>query len=113
MGSNFKLVSRPEVGVDGWNRSADGFPDAWLWHRWEAIDAYATWPDTTDASFALLDPATSQPIALVPLRHVLGRRPARRLTSLLESTGGPAYAPTLSARQRASAERDVRGKSVV
>jgi CelD/BcsL family acetyltransferase involved in cellulose biosynthesis len=84
------------------------FPDAWLWHRWEAIDAYATWPNTDDVSFALLDPATNQPVALVPMRRVARRWPNRRLTSRLESTGGPAYVPTLSPRQRGSAEREVR-----
>lgn len=107
MASSFRLVSRPDVGAEQWNRSADEFPDAWLWHRWEAIDAYATWPDTKDASFALLDPASGLPVALVPLHHILGRRPVPQLTSRLESTGGPAYAPGLSARQRTGAERDV------
>lgn len=108
MASNFNFVSRRDTGPEAWNRSADMFPDAWIWHRWEAIDAYATWPNTRDASFALLDPTTNQPVALVPLRHVAGRWPARRLTSRLESTGGPAYAATLSPRQRSNAERDVR-----
>ena len=108
MGSNFNLVSRTDAGIESWNQSADMFPDAWIWHRWEAIDAYATWPNTNDVSFALLDPTTNQPVALVPRRRVAGRWPARRLTSRLESTGGPAYAPTLSPRQRGSAERDVR-----
>jgi len=106
--SSFNFASRPDVGTERWNQSADAFPDAWIWHRWEAIDAYATWPNTTDISFALLDPATDEPVALVPMHRVLGRRPARRLTSRLESTGGPAYAPTLSPRQRSNAERDVR-----
>lgn len=108
MGSNFNFSARPDVGIECWNRSADAFPDAWIWHRWEAIDAYATWSNTTDVSFALLDPATSEPVALVPMHLVLGRRPAQRLTGRLESTGGPAYAPTLSPRQRTNAERDVR-----
>ncbi len=108
MGSNYNFVSRPDTGLEAWNQSADMFPDAWIWHRWEAIDAYATWPNTDDASFTLLDPATSQPVALVPMRHVSGRWPARRLTSRLESTGGPAYAPTLSPRQRSNVEREVR-----
>lgn len=108
MGSNFNLVSRPDTGIENWNRSADRFPDAWLWHRWEAIDAYATWPGSFDVSFALLDPVTREPAALVPMHHVMGRWPARHLTSRLESTGGPAFAPDLSPRQRNIAERDVR-----
>ena len=108
MSPNFRIAMRPEVGTEHWNECADAFADAWLWHRWEAAEAYATWHGTTDVSFALLDPASKMPIALVPARHVLGRRPARRLTSILESTGGPAYAPSLSPRQRSNAERDVR-----
>jgi hypothetical protein len=108
VGSNFNLVSRPDAGIESWNQSADMFLDAWIWHRWEAIDAYATWPNTDDVSFALLDPTTNQPVALVPMLRVAGRWPARRLTSRLESIGGPAYAPTLSPRQRSNAERDVR-----
>ena len=108
MGSNLNLVSRPDTGIEEWNRSADLFPDAWIWHRWEAIEAYATWPNTTDVSFALLDPTTNQPVALIPMRRVLGRWPAQRLTCRLESTGGPAYSPALSPRQRTHTERDVR-----
>ena len=108
MGSNFNLVSRQDTGIENWNQSADIFPDAWMWHRWEAIDAYATWTGTKDVSFALLDPAATLPVALVPLLHVQGRWPARRATGRLESTGGPAYAPTLTARQRGNAEREIR-----
>ncbi|MBN43119.1 MAG: hypothetical protein CL573_06495 [Alphaproteobacteria bacterium] len=108
MGSNFKFASRPDVGIERWNYCSDKFPDAWLWHRWEAIDAYATWPGTTDASFALLDPVSSDPVALVPLHRILGPRPIRNWAARFESTGGPAYAETLSARQRGHAERDVR-----
>ncbi len=108
MGSIFSLVSRPDTGIENWNQSADAFPDAWMWHRWEAIDAYGTWSGTIDVSFALVDSTTSLPIALVPLHHIQGRWPARRASSRLESTGGPAYAPSLTARQRANAEQDVR-----
>lgn len=104
----FNPVPRPEVGSGRWNKSADIFPDAWIWHRWEAIDAYATWPRTVDISFALFDPTTNVPVALVPVRRVLGHWAVRRLTGRLESTGGPAYAPALSRRQRTHAERDVR-----
>ena len=108
MSPNFRIATRSEVGTEHWNECADAFPDAWLWHRWEAAEAYATWRGTSDVSFALIDPASKMPIALVPARHVLGRRPVQRLTSILESTGGPAYAPSLSPRQRANAECDVR-----
>ncbi len=108
MNSNFDLISRPDADHEQWNGCADAFPEAWIWHRWEAIEAYATWRDTTDASFALLDRTSGDPVALVPLRRVMGRRPVRRLGTLLESTGGPAYSPRLSRRQRANAEQDVR-----
>ncbi|MBO21307.1 MAG: hypothetical protein CMM26_02840 [Rhodospirillaceae bacterium] len=108
MNSSVKLIARTDVGPTGWNRCADAFPEAWIWHRWEAIDAYATWADTRDCSFALMDAAASEPVALVPLRRVLGRRPVRQLGAILESTGGPAYAPGLSPRQRTRVEKALR-----
>lgn len=108
MGSQSEIVPRQEIDRERWNAAADRFPDAWMWHRWEAIEAYGTWSKTEDASFALVEPNENRLIALVPLRDVAGNWPARGLLRHLESTGGPAYDPELSPRQRSQAERDLR-----
>ncbi|MDE0779355.1 MAG: GNAT family N-acetyltransferase [Alphaproteobacteria bacterium] len=107
-----RLITRLKIGRDRWNSCADGFPDAWLWHRWEAIEAYATWSGTVDISFAILDPQENRPIALVPLRDVAGRKPFHSLLRHLESTGGPAFDPNLSARQRRNAEAAVKSSLI-
>ena len=108
MSSDTPLITRLNIGRDRWNEAADRFPEAWLWHRWEAIEAYASWSDTADVSFAIENPQENRILALVPLREIAGRRPFRKLLRYLESTGGPAFDPDLSVRQRRSAESAVK-----
>lgn len=79
-----------------WNAAADIFPNAWLWHRTEAIEAYASWPNNSDCSFAIVDQASGgQIVAILPLL----RSRSHRLLSRLESTGGLATADNQSPRQ--------------
>jgi hypothetical protein len=108
MSSDTPLITRLKIGRDRWNEATDRFPEAWLWHRWEAIEAYATWSNTVDISFGIEDPHENRIVALVPLREIAGRRPFRGLLRHLESTGGPAFNPDLSARQRKNAEEAVK-----
>lgn len=106
--SGFKFLPRLAIDSSEWDAAAASFDEAWLWHRWAAIDAYAGWRDTVDRSFALFDNSASRNIrVLVPLRLVRGRAPFGRLLGRLESTGGPAYAPDLTAGERRNAERVV------
>ncbi len=103
-----EVQPRQAVVRAAWDAAATSFGEAWLWHRWEAVEAYATWRNTVDRSFALVDTSASRQVrALVPLRLVRGRPPFRRLLGRLESTGGPAYAPDLTAGERRNAERAV------
>lgn len=102
--------ARPTLGRLHWDAASDAFDEAWLWHRWDAIEAYATWRDTADRSFAVVEPGAQgvgRVLALVPLRYVRGRAPLRRLLGRLESTGGPAFAPDLTPGERRNAEHAV------
>ncbi len=102
------IVARAELGRGAWNAAAADFTSAWLWHTWEAIDAYLTWPGAADASIAVCDRAAGdRTAAIVPMVHFAGRAPAARLLSRLESTGGPAFADDLTVGQRAKVERAI------
>ncbi len=102
------IVARAELGRHAWNAAAADFTSAWLWHSWEAIDAYLTWPGATDASIAVCDRAAGdRSVAIVPMVHYAGRAPATRLLSRMESTGGPAFADDLTVGQRAKVERAI------
>ena len=104
----FEVLSRLAMDSSEWEAAAASFDEAWLWHRWDAVEAYATWQGTADCSFALVDDSAARRIlALVPLRLVRGRAPFGHLLERLESTGGPAFAPDLTAGERRNAERAV------
>ncbi len=108
MKTDSELVMRSDMEQSAWNNAADTFDEAWMWHRWEAVEAYATWDRNADMSFALCERTNGRPVMLLPLRHVSGRKPFPRLLGHLESTGGPAFSHDLSTRQRQRAERETR-----
>ncbi len=87
MSSQSEIVPRQDMDRERWNAAADRFPDAWMWHRWEAIEAYGTWSNTEDTSFAVIEPNENRVVVLVPMRSVAGSWPARGLLRHLESTG--------------------------
>jgi len=103
----YELAKRSDLNSALWNDVADQSPDAWLWHRWEAIDAYATWERAKDISFALLEKGSGKIVALIPLiRHHRGW-PVPYPQVRIESTGGPAFAANLGINQREKVEIDV------
>jgi len=110
--TRYNFSTREDIGCNQWNQEVGNFPEAWLWHRWEAIDCYAQWSQNTDCSFALVEPQSGNIVALVPLRCISGRWPVRGLLRRLESTGGPAYSPSLSRRQRRIVEQEVRRRLI-
>lgn len=92
------ILPRMQLDAAVWNRFADESSEAWLWHRWEAIDAYAAWDGWSDASFAIED--DGRLAAIVPLH--LHRRKVKGILpwSMLHSVGGAATAGALTPGNR-------------
>lgn len=90
MSAAFEIRSRSDVGRERWDAFVDASDQAWLWHRWDLIDALALWPGYRDASYAVVD-GQGRLLAVMPLHRnvtrVAGVMPVVRLSSL----GGPAY----------------------
>lgn len=99
MASAFQILPRAEIGEDKWDAFVDASDEAWLWHRYDLIEALSTWPTYRDVSFAIVD-GQGALLAAIPLHrrtHVyLGLFSVVRLTSL----GGPARAAHLSSSAR-------------
>lgn len=91
MRAAFEIRTRSDVGQEQWDRFAEESDEAWLWHRWDLLDALALWPGYEDTSFASVD-GQGRLVALMPLHcvttRVAGVIPVVRLMSL----GGPACA---------------------
>lgn len=85
-----KVLDRQKCPKDLWNKAVDEFSGAWAWHRWELLDARATWSRTDDKSFAVLDERdASRLVALIPLALVLTKSAGFIFGPHLEGTGGP------------------------
>ena len=99
MGRRPKFVLRSEVGRDKWDSFVDASDEAWLWHRYDFIDALGTWPTYQDASFGLMDDRGTL-VAAMPL-HCRAQRYMHLLPIVrLASLGGPALAPHLQSLTR-------------
>lgn len=98
---HLRTVSREDISRQDWDYAAHCSPHAWLWHRSDAIDAYAAWDNASDRSFAILDMSDAERIVAITPLYAFN---AGRLTCRLESTGGPAISDNLSARQKRNVE---------
>ena len=100
MPSVLQIRPRVEISKDKWDAFVDSSDEAWLWHRYDLIEALSTWPTYLDISFAIVDEHDTL-LAVVPLhrqaRTYLKLFPVVRLTSL----GGPACATQLCLSTRA------------
>jgi hypothetical protein len=94
------IRARPEIARDRWDAFADASDEAWLWHRWDLIEALALWHGYQDASIALLDDRDAI-LAVMPLHRTVVR--AARVVPVVRfaSVGGPACAANLPAGVRA------------
>jgi hypothetical protein len=97
-----QVVPRPSVAAEAWDAVASASEDAWLWHRHVFPEALATWKDTRDFSFALVDDH-GELVAVMPLL-AFGVERARGAVRIahFRSPGGPAIAHRIegAARQR-------------
>jgi hypothetical protein len=89
---NLAIAHRREIGPEAWDAFVEKTDEAWLWHLFHFQDAFATWPDRRDLSFAVVDSRQGEVLAAIPLQ-LIRRTKAQVLTiNLLESLGGPACA---------------------
>lgn len=102
MSTSLKCLPRAEIGREKWDAFVEASDEAWLWHRWDLIEAVAFWDGYQDASVALLDERGVIQV-LMPMHRVTVRVGGVILVVRLMSLGGPACATELfaSARNRA------------
>lgn len=98
---HLRTVIRGDLSRADWDDAAQRSTHAWLWHRSDAIDAYASWENVSDCSFAILDMSDAGRIVAITPLYAFN---AGHLTCRLESTGGPAMSDNLSARQKRNVE---------
>lgn len=65
-------VPRTELGPDAWDGFVDANSAGWLWHRYDYMEALATWPGREDRSTAILG-SSGQPLAVLPVQVVTRR----------------------------------------
>lgn len=98
MNARFHFVGRQDVGREKWDALADEFKEAWLWHCFDFQDALATWVQSRDESFAVVD--GGEIVALVPLRRITRRLAGLLPVYVLESFGGAALKNGIGERHR-------------
>lgn len=98
---HLRTVSRKDISRLDWDDAAHCSSHAWLWHRSAAIDAYASWGNVSERSFAILDSSDADRIVAITPLYAFN---AGRLACRLESTGGPAISDNLSVGQQRNVE---------
>jgi hypothetical protein len=89
MSAAFEIRPRSDVGRERWDAFVDASDQAWLWHRWDLIDALALWPGYRDESYAVVD-GQGRLLAVMPLHRIVTRVAGLMPVVRLSSLGGPA-----------------------
>jgi len=97
MGNRYSVLPRVAVQQGDWNALVDASADAWLWHRWELIEAMSTWPSREDRSLVVVDNSGGM-CAVLPIHLVRSRRSRIVPYRILDSMGGIAFDPSLSGK---------------
>src|SRR6185369_10938994 len=100
-----EIRPRSDIGRERWDAFVDASNQAWLWHRWDLIDALALWPGYRDASYALVD-GQGRLIAVMPLHRIVTRVAGVMPVVRLSSLGGPACSTVHGTDKVLSALRD-------
>lgn len=87
----FEFAPRGDIGREKWDAFVDASDEAWLWHRWDLIDAISCRESSEDVSFGLVSPE-GEVLAVVPLYRAKGFRFSKvpSDTCWLYCAGGPA-----------------------
>lgn len=95
---SYKVVGREEIGKARWDKFAEESPTAWLYHCYDYADIWSTFPGRSDLSFGLIDPKTSELVAIIPLYKIKDRM-ARFVTwNSLDVFGGVALKPLVTGK---------------
>jgi hypothetical protein len=105
MSAAFEIRPRSDIGRERWDAFVDASDQAWLWHRWDLIDALALWPGYRDASYALMD-GQGRLLAVMPLHRIVTRVAGVMPVIRLSSLGGPACVAGDGSDKTLSALRD-------
>lgn len=74
--THYHIRPRAEIDRAVWDAFVDASDEAWLWHRYDLLDALATWPGRRDISFCVVEDDGDAIVALLPLdnvRHTTGK----------------------------------------
>ena len=107
-------IARKDVGRAEWDTFVDSAGEAWLWHRFDLVDALSTWRGRTDLSFALVDlGAKRRVVAVVPCHRVASKSGRALNINALDSLGGPACRNCLPAASRQRVLKRIREHLIV
>ena len=95
---SLRCIDRKTVGRNKWNSFTDQSSEAWLWHRYETLDALEHWPGRKDASFSIAD-SMDNIVCIVPTQIVREKKFLLSMRSI-DSFGGPAFRDGVSGRDR-------------
>jgi hypothetical protein len=88
---NFNIVNINQVSRDVLNKFVDDCDEAWLWHRYESIEAFNFWHNRMDFSFVVVENSVQQDIvAVIPLKLIKLKTAKLIEYNMFESIGGPA-----------------------
>lgn len=98
--ASLKCVARRDVPSSDWDRFVDECDEAWLYHRYDFLDALATWPSRTDTSFAVYDLKTNEIVGVVPSQLLTEPFAKILKRKSIDIHGGVALKDKLSAQNR-------------
>jgi len=106
---HYTFSFRNEIEKKDWDDFIDNSDEAWLWHRYDLIDALSTWRGRSDLSFVLFDSNFGKDIiAAVPLYLISGFLKGVIPWKQLESTGAAAFHNCLSPKKKKEGFKAIR-----
>lgn len=98
MGRDLRIAEASEVGSEAWDDFVDASDEAWLWHRYDYVDALAMWPQRSAISFGVM--AGDDLEAVVPATIQAARLGRVVPWPIVDSQGGPALRSGITSSAR-------------
>lgn len=95
----YEIARRCDIDKVCWDCLVDVSDQAWLWHRYDTQIALSTWYGNQDISIAVLDRSWQKVLVVLPLRLIQTRFLGRSGPYIIDSLGGPAFAPNLTEQE--------------
>jgi len=99
LSADLRVIPKATVGRKRWDEFVDSNDYAWLWHRYDVLQAFGEWNGSIDNSFAIVGKNNAIK-AIIPLRHKSRFIFKYFCISGLESFGGIIYSSLISAREK-------------